>query len=246
MCVCVFLFCGEYGCICMITICMNAHQRVITDYQCECGHMIDHYWLYGPSVWLSSVWTHISVWLLTVWPCVAISVYVWQSEYVLEYVLHTKLFFSLSSFLLLKLFLLYFSSAQINVIWCLRFCLLFYNWKYSEPFRKMVAGISFFMVSSSYLKYKLMRHVTFNPLLFWIAPGVISCIFIWNKKKNQCGTYLEVPWIFSRHFSLYNFFIFLSIINSGWWIVKPKVSSFQRHQNCVCSTLKSGTVTILS
>ncbi len=36
--------------------------------------------------------------------------YVWQSEYVL----HTKQFFSVSFFLLLKLFLLYFSSAQIN------------------------------------------------------------------------------------------------------------------------------------
>ncbi len=44
--------------------------------------------------------------------------------------------------------------------------------------RKMSAGISFFMVSSSDLKYKHMRHVTFNPLLFWIAPGLISCIFI--------------------------------------------------------------------
>ncbi len=47
--------------------------------------------------------------------CGNISVaYVWQSEYVLQYVLHTKQFFSLSFFLLLKLFLLYFSSAQIN------------------------------------------------------------------------------------------------------------------------------------
>ncbi len=43
---------------------------------------------------------------------------------------------------------------------------------------EMSAGISFFMVSSSDLKYKLMRHVTFNPLLFWISPGLISCIFI--------------------------------------------------------------------
>ncbi len=33
-------------------------------------------------------------------------------------------------------------------------------------------------LSSSDLKYKLMRHVTFNPLLFWIASGLISCIFI--------------------------------------------------------------------
>ncbi len=43
---------------------------------------------------------------------------------------------------------------------------------------RMVAGISFFIVSSSDLKYKLMRHVTLNPLLFWISPGLISCIFI--------------------------------------------------------------------
>ncbi len=41
---------------------------------------------------------------------------------------------------------------------------------------KMISGISFFMVFSSNLKYKLIRHVTFNPLLFWIAPGLISCI----------------------------------------------------------------------
>ncbi len=53
--------------------------------------------------------------------------------------------------------------------------------------RKMSAGISFFMVSSSDLKYKLMRHVTFNPLLFWISPGLISCI-LYEIKKIQCGT----------------------------------------------------------
>ncbi len=35
----------------------------------------------------------------------------------------------------------------------------------SNILRKMFAGISFFMVSSSNLKYKLIRHVTFNPLL---------------------------------------------------------------------------------
>ncbi len=48
----------------------------------------------------------------------------------------------------------------------------------TDSLRKMVAGVKFFMVSSSNLKYKLMRHVTFNPLLFWIAPGLISCICI--------------------------------------------------------------------
>ncbi len=73
-----------------------------------------------------------------------------------------------------------------------------------------------------------------NPLLFWIAPGLISCICLWNKKKHSV-------WFkhFSRHFSVYNFY-FLSIINSGWCIVKPRVSSFQRYINCVCSTLLSG------
>ncbi len=77
--------------------------------------------------------------------------------------------------------------------------------------RKMSAGISFFMVSSSDLKYKLMRHVTFNPLLFWIAPGLISCIFIWNKKK------ISVVQFLSRHFSVYNFLYFwaLSTLDDG-------------------------------
>ncbi len=28
--------------------------------------------------------------------------------------------------------------------------------------------------------HNLWKLVTFNPLLFWIAPGLISCIFIWN------------------------------------------------------------------
>ncbi len=40
--------------------------------------------------------------------------------------------------------------------------------------------------------------------------------------------------------------MFLSMINSRWCIVKPKGSSFQRHLNCVCSTLKSAPVIILS
>ncbi len=30
MCVCVCVFCGECGCMCMIDICMTAYQRVIT------------------------------------------------------------------------------------------------------------------------------------------------------------------------------------------------------------------------
>ncbi len=61
-----------------------------------------------------------------------------------------------------------------------------------------------FMVSSSDLKYKFVRHVTFNPLLFWIAPGLISCIFMkyFLFFIIQCGT------LFSKHFSLYNFLSF--------------------------------------
>ncbi len=77
----------------------------------------------------------------------------------------------------------------------------------------MAAGISFFMVSSSDLKYKLMRHVTFNPLLFWIASGLISCIFIWNKKKFSVVQFL------SRHFSVYNFYIFE---HSQLWMMDSK------------------------
>ncbi len=65
------------------------------------------------SVWLSSLLPRTSVcdyWLLST-ICVnfwQISVYIWLSEYVREYVLHTKQFFSLSFFLLLKWVLLYF------------------------------------------------------------------------------------------------------------------------------------------
>ncbi len=55
----------------------------------------------------------------------------------------------------------------------------------------MSAGISFFMVSSSDLKYKLMRHVTLNPLLFWIASGLISCILYEIKKKFSVVQFLS-------------------------------------------------------
>ncbi len=48
-----------------------------------------------------------------------------------------------------------------------------------------------FMVSSSDLKYKLMRHVTFNPLLFWIAPGLILCIFLY---EIQCINFFHSLW----------------------------------------------------
>ncbi len=66
---------------------------------------------------------------------------------------------------------------------------------------KMISGISFFMVSSSNLKYKLIRHVTFNPLLFWIAPGLNA--FVYEIKKT-----FTVVKHFSRHFSVYNFLFF--------------------------------------
>ncbi len=74
--------------------------------------------------------------------------------------------------------------------------------------RKMDAGISFFMVSSSDLKYKLMRHVTFNPLLFWIASGLISCIFIWRKKNSVWynfyqGTSVFITFYIFEHYQLW-------------------------------------------
>ncbi len=59
---------------------------------------------------------HISVLLLTIdnnqCECMAILVYVWQSEYVREYELHTKQFY----FLLLKLFLLHFLWSNKSLI----------------------------------------------------------------------------------------------------------------------------------
>ncbi len=75
--------------------------------------------------------------------------------------------------------------------------------------RKMAAGISFFMVSSSDLKYKLVRYVTFKPLLFWIAPGLISCIFIWNLKKKSVwynfyqGTSVSITFYIFEHYQLW-------------------------------------------
>ncbi len=60
----------------------------------------------------------------------------------------------------------------------------------------------------------LMRHVTFKPLLFWIAPDLFH-VFLYEEKK------ISVVHIISRHFSLYTFYLF-EHINSGWWIVTPK------------------------
>ncbi len=65
--------------------------------------------------------------------------------------------------------------------------------------RKMTAGISFFMVSSSNLKYKL-RHVThyFSGLLLDLFH-----VFVYEIKKT-----FSVVKHFSRHFSVYNFLFF--------------------------------------
>ncbi len=72
------------------------------------------------------------------------------------------------------------------------------------------------MVSSSDLKYKLMRRY-FQPITFLDCSRTDFMYFYMKLKKNSV-------WynFFSRHFSVYKLFIFLSIINSGWWIVKPK------------------------
>ncbi len=72
--------------------------------------------------WLASVWMILSLWLL-----------MYEQEHLcgnqsmyLSYFLYYYCFF----FITQKLLLLYFSSAQNkSLIQCLRFCLLFYNWK---------------------------------------------------------------------------------------------------------------------
>ncbi len=64
------------------------------------------------------------------------------------------------------------------------------------------------MVSSSDLKYKLMRHDTFNPLLFWIAPGLISCM-LYEFKKNSVwynfyqGTSVSITFYIFEHYQLW-------------------------------------------
>ncbi len=64
--------------------------------------------------------------------------------------------------------------------------------------------ISFFMVSASDLKYKLTRHETFNQLLFWIAPGLISCIFIWNHLFSEVHFFsVSITFFLFEHYQLW-------------------------------------------
>jgi len=42
---------------------------------------------------------------------------------------------------------------------------------------KNIVRISFFIISSSNLKYKLMRLMSFNKLPYWIPTGLFSFIF---------------------------------------------------------------------
>ncbi len=113
--ICVCVFCGEYGCIYMISICVADIQlwllwlnRAIT------MNANRPLWTIWPlSVWLSSVLPRTSVCKLLTnsnqCECLAKSVYVWQSEYVCEYELaYIQSYFFISFYLLLKLFLLYF------------------------------------------------------------------------------------------------------------------------------------------
>ncbi len=104
-------------------------------------------------------------------------------------------------------------------------------------------GVPFFMVSSSDLKYKFMRHVTFNPLIFGIAPGLISCIFIWNSmhlagifdlNRDVLFLCIKLPnnydwilfqrsqWTLSLSFSLLPYFSFDKKRNTYW---QKKMSS---------------------
>ncbi len=49
----------------------------------------------------------------------------------------------------------------------------------------MSAGISFFMVSSSDLKYKLMRHVTFQPITFLDCSRTDFMYFLYERATKQ-------------------------------------------------------------
>ncbi len=79
--ICVFVFCGECGCICMLSICVADNQLWLLwlndGYHHECWSAIMILW--PISAWLSSVLPHISVWLLIIinnlCECLAISVY---------------------------------------------------------------------------------------------------------------------------------------------------------------------------
>ncbi len=64
----------------------------------------------------------------------------------------------------------------------------------------MAAEISFFMVSSSDLKYKLMRR-DFQPITF-LDFSRTDFMYFYMKKKFSVVQFL------SRHFSVYNFYIF--------------------------------------
>ncbi len=96
------------------------------------------------------------------------------------------------------------------------------------------------MVSSSDLTYKLMRR-DFQPITFLDFSRTHLMYFY---MKYNLFLFFLFSVVHKALQSLY-LFLFLSMINSGWWIVKPKGSSLQSHQNCVCSTLKSATIIIL-
>ncbi len=62
------------------------------------------------------------------------------------------------------------------------------------------------MVSSD-LKYKLMRHVTFNPLLFWIAPDLM---YFYMKYNYYYFSFSVVHFFLSTSVST-TFYIFLAL-----------------------------------
>ncbi len=67
--------------------------------------------------------------------------------------------------------------------------------------RKMIAGISFFMVSSSNLKYET---YDFQPITFLDCSRTDFMYFYMKFKKKT----FSVVKHFSRHFSVYNFLSF--------------------------------------
>ncbi len=139
--ICVFVFCGECGCICMTSICVADNQLWLLwlndSYHYECWSSL---WTIWPiSIWLSSLLPHTSVcdyWLST------ISVNVWQyqcmsvnqSMYVSMYYIQSffLIYFYYSNYSYCMNFCQNLAILVVNKshIWCLIFCLYqLYNWK---------------------------------------------------------------------------------------------------------------------
>ncbi len=118
--ICVFLF---SGCTCTISICVTDNQHAYSDWMTAismnadrplwtvCPYLYDYDLYYCTSACDSMITDY---WQQSVCGCLAKSGYVWQSEYVCEYVQHTKQFFFSFFLFITQMILIVFFSGQIN------------------------------------------------------------------------------------------------------------------------------------